>query len=441
VPDDSAALPEVVSDVLVVGGGPSGSTIAALLAERGERVVLVEKEKHPRFHIGESLLPFNLPLFKRLGVEAEIARIGMPKYGAEFFSIFHDNRTSGFEFANGWDKGFPYAYQVRRSEFDHILLKNAAAKGASVIEECRVTAVDFPPEGGVVASGRDAAGQERRWRAKFLVDASGRDTLLASRFDIKHRNAKHASAAIFGHFTGAQRASGKAEGNIVLFWFDHGWFWFIPLADGTTSVGAVCRPPYFKSRKTDMAAFFMATIALCPPLAKRLANAQLVSPVTGTGNYSYRSKRMMGKDYIMVGDAYAFIDPMFSTGVYVAMSSAFLGADAVSACLHEPKKAARALKTFDAKVRRALDAYSWYIYRINSPAMRTMLLTDRNPFRLQEALLSLMAGDIFRPSPIHARLLVFKLIYFLNGLGTFKESFVAWRRRRGAARAAASETA
>jgi flavin-dependent dehydrogenase len=138
----------------------------------------------------------------------------------------------------------------------------------------------------------------------------------------------------------------------------------------------------------------------------------------------------MGKDYIMVGDAYAFIDPMFSTGVFVAMSSAFLGADAVSAALHEPRKAPRAFRYFDAQVKRALGAYSWYIYRINAPALRTMLLTQRNPFRLQEALLGLLAGDIFRPSPIHARLIIFKTIYFMSSLRTFKASFAAWRKRR-----------
>ena len=433
LPDTADVLPETCVDVLVVGGGPAGSTIAALLAERGENVVLLEKDRHPRFHIGESLLPFNLPLFEKLGVKEEIARIGMPKYGAEFVSLYNRG-TAGFEFANAWDKGFPYAYQVRRSEFDHILLKNAAAKGATVIEECRVTDVVFPPEGGAVASASDATGQLRRWRAKFLVDASGRDTLLANHFQIKQRNPKHASAAIFGHFAGARRLSGKAQGNISLFWFDHGWCWFIPLADGTTSVGAVCRPAYLKSRKTDLAAFFMATIALCPPLAERLKHAQLVSPVTGTGNYSYRSTRMMGKSYIMVGDAYSFIDPMFSTGVYVAMSSAFLGADVVSASLHEPKKAARAFKAFDSRIRRALDAYSWYIYRMNTPALRTMLLTTTNPFRLEEALLSLMAGDVFRPSPVHARLAVFRLVYLLLGLRTLKASFRAWRARKGAAR-------
>jgi hypothetical protein len=132
---------------------------------------------------------------------------------------------------------------------------------------------------------------------------------------------------------------------------------------------------------------------------------------------------------------------MFSTGVYVAMSSAFFGADAVSAYLHEPQKAARAFKTLNAQIRRALAAYSWYIYRINAPSIRTMLLTSRNPFRLQEALLSLMAGDIFRPSPVHARLIVFKAIYFLSSIGNFKASFRAWRKRRSDARAPAGEAA
>jgi flavin-dependent dehydrogenase len=438
VADASASLSDESCDVLVVGGGPAGSTIAALLASRGEHVVLVEKEKHPRFHIGESLLPFNLPLFEQLGVSDAIARIGMPKYGAEFASVYND-KVGGIEFAKAWDKGFPYAYQVRRSEFDHILLKNAAAKGATVVEECKVTEVTFPPEGGAVALGRDAEGKTHCWRTKFLVDASGRDTLLASSLGIKHRNPKHASAALYGHFTGAQRSSGKAEGNIALYWFEHGWCWFIPLMDGTTSVGAVCQPGYIKSRKTDLTEFFLATITLCPPLAKRLTAAELVSPVTGTGNYSYRSKRMMGKDYIMLGDAYAFIDPMFSTGVFVAMSSAFFGAEVVSAALHEPATAARAYKNFDRQVRRALDAYSWYIYRINSPQLRTMLQTPRNPFRLQEALLSLLAGDVFRRSPIHARLVVFKIIYFFASLWRIKVSVQAWRKRRAGVAAAASE--
>ena len=129
-------------DVLVIGGGPAGSTMAALLAERGRDVVLIEKARHPRFHIGESLLPLNMPLFERLGVDEEIKRIGMPKYGAEFVSPWHA-QSATFDFANAVDKSFPCAYQVRRSEFDHILFRNAVRKGATAIEACRATGVEF----------------------------------------------------------------------------------------------------------------------------------------------------------------------------------------------------------------------------------------------------------------------------------------------------------
>jgi flavin-dependent dehydrogenase len=419
-------------EVLVIGGGPAGSTIAALLAERGRHVVVVEKDRHPRFHIGESLLPLNLPLFDKLGIRDQIERISMLKYGVEFVSPYHRKAVS-FDFANAWDKDFPYSYQVRRSEFDHLLLKNATAKGAEVVEGIRVTDVMFAPEGGAEIKGRDEDGQERRWQAAFVVDASGRDTLLAAQLGIKQRNRRHNSAAIFGHFTGARRLPGKAEGNISIFWFDHGWFWFIPLADGTTSVGAVCPPTYFKSRDGDLTSFFMKTIAMCPEIADRLKEASLAAPVIATGNYSYSAERMSGRSFILVGDAFAFIDPVFSTGVYLAMTTGFLGADAVDACLREPQQEARVLKRYEAQARRGLAAFSWYIYRIRNPAFRNLFMSPRNSFRIEEAVLSLLAGDIFGRSPIGLRLLAFKAIYYVTSLFLLRSES---RQRRGAIEAA-----
>jgi flavin-dependent dehydrogenase len=426
---DGISSSEQDCDVLVVGGGPSGSTIAALLAERGERVVVVEKDRHPRFHIGESLLPLNLPLLDRLGVKEQVDKIGMLKYGAEFVSPYHKKRIT-FDFGKALRKNYPYAYQVRRSEFDHILLKNAAAKGANIIEGCRVTDVAFPSEGGVHAQGVDEQGQNRSWHAKFFVDASGRDTFLANRFKIKQRSSKHNSAAMFGHFTGARRPTGKAEGNISIFWFDHGWFWFIPLADGTTSIGAVCWPDYMKSRKKDLKTFFMETIASCTELAEALSEATLASDVTATGNYSYQAKTMVGENYILLGDAFAFIDPLFSTGVYLAMNSAFLGANVVSASLHEPSRKAATIKRFDAAVRHALGMFSWYIHRITSPVMRNLLMNPGNPFRVQEAVLSMLAGDIFIRSLLGLRLTVFKIIYYASSLGTLRQSITAWKKHK-----------
>ncbi|HVY16329.1 MAG TPA: NAD(P)/FAD-dependent oxidoreductase [Rhodopila sp.] len=398
-------------DVLVVGGGPAGSTVATRLVELGFEVVLVEKDRHPRFHIGESLLPLNVPLFERLGVADAVKAIGMPKWGVDFTSPVHD-RTVMFEFADAWDKRLPYSFQVRRSEFDHILLKNAAAKGVTVIEGCRVTALDLDQDDGVEAVAKDDAGQERRWRARFLVDASGRDTLVANRLGLKERNRRHASAAIYGHFTGARRQEGQAGGNISIFWFDHGWIWFIPLSDGTTSVGAVCPPEYVKSRTTDVTTFFQQTLAQSPQLTERIAGATLVGQATATGNYSYVSSAMRGRNYLLVGDAFAFIDPVFSTGVYLAMSSAFHAADAIATALRQPQEAERTLARFEANVRRALSRFSWFIYRMNRPALRDLFMNPRNLFRLQEAMLSLLSGDVFRPSPVHCRLTLFKGLYY-----------------------------
>ncbi len=402
-------------EVLVVGGGPAGSTIAALLAERGIDVVLIEKDVHPRFHIGESLLPFNLPLFERLGVTSQIERIGLPKWGVDFFSPIH-RRTVAFQFGDAWDKSLPSSFQVRRSDLDLILIRNAAAKGARVTEGWRVTELDLDHADGVAVTAKDPAGQERRWSARFLVDATGRDTLVANKLGLKDRNKRHASAAVYGHFTGARRQSGRAEGNISIFWFDKGWFWFIPLADGTTSIGAVCPPDYLKTRGTDVTTFFHQTIARSPALQERLASATLTGPAIATGNYSYRARTMVGGNYLLVGDSYAFIDPVFSTGVYLAMNSAFRAAATVTTVLREPRKATRALGRFDADVRRGIDRFAWFIYRMNQPALRDLFMNPRNFLRLQEAVLSMLSGDVFRPSPVHFRLIIFKLLYYFNAI-------------------------
>ncbi len=414
-------------DVLVVGGGPAGSTIATVLAERGRRVVLVDKDRHPRFHIGESLLPLNLPLLDRLGVRDAIESGSIHKYGVEFVSAFHGKSVT-YDFSRAWDKRFPHAYQVRRSTFDHALLQNAAAKGAEVVEGWRVTDVEFPADGEPRIEARAEDGAVRRWRAGFVVDASGRDTLLAHQLGFKTRNRRNDTAAVFGHFTGARRLPGKAEGNITIVWFDRGWFWFIPLADGATSVGAVCPSSVFKTRSTDLTTFFMGLIASCPEIADRLKNARLDTPVTATGNYSYGTTRTSGKSFILVGDACAFLDPVFSAGVYLAMVTAFMAADAVETCLDEPQRSRAVLRRYDAAMRRAFGAFTWFIYRIREPAMRNLFMSPRNWFRVEEAVLSLLAGDIFGDSPIRGRLFIFKVIFYVTKFAQMRHRIPAWRK-------------
>ena len=418
------------ADVLVIGGGPAGSTAANLLAERGYRVVVLEKDCHPRFHIGESLLPANLPLFERLGVAERIRAIGMPKWGAEFVSPRH-GRSESFAFADAWNKSLPYAYQVRRSVFDEILIRRAAERGATVIEGCRASKVEFDGSGdGVRVDGEHDDGVRSSWKARFLIDASGRETFLANHFGMKRRNPKHGSAAIYGHFAGADRHAGKREGDISIYWFDHGWFWFIPLADGATSVGAVVWPYYLKTRRVPLRDFLLATVKLCAPLAERLQSASLISDVEAAGNYSYASACSHGHNYLLIGDAFAFIDPVFSSGVWLAMHGAVAAVDAVDASLRDQARAPAAMRTFDRAVRRGPKAFSWFIYRVTKPTMRELFMHPGNPMRMKEALLSVLAGDIFDRTPIWPSVAAFKALYYLSSMFNARRTLASRRRHR-----------
>lgn len=417
-------------DVVVIGGGPAGSTTAALLADRGHRVVLVEKDSHPRFHIGESLLPANMPLFDRLGVGDEVRKIGMEKYGATFVSPWHE-KTSGFQFADATDASMPMAYQVRRSEFDEILFRRAGRVVAEARENCRVREVtlgdrDTPP----TVSATDADGQVHEWRAKMVIDATGRDTLIGNRLKMKRKNPAHNSAAIFGHFRNARRDCGRDEGNIIIFWFDHGWFWFIPLKDGVTSVGAVVWPYYMKSRAKPVREFLMDTIAMCPQLAERLAGAELVEEPTATGNYSYQCDDCQGHNYLLVGDAYAFIDPVFSSGVMLAMNSGFAAADVVQARLQgEAMAEVRARKRFDWVMRHGPKEFSWFIYRVTNPTLRDLFMAPSDKLDMKKALLSVLAGDLFSGTPIRKGLFFFRIVYYTFSIANLRRTFTAWRRR------------
>lgn len=429
----SDGTPAADYDVLIIGGGPAGATVSALLAKRGRSVVLFEKDQHPRFHIGESLLPMNIPLFQELGVADEVAEIGMRKNGIDFYAREEaETQRTTIYFDEAMDNSFPHAYQVRRSDFDRLLLDNAQRCGVEVRQQTRVTSLDRLETDGCQARIIDSEGRESTVTARFLIDASGRDTFLSRRNKALRRNPDHNAAAIFGHFRNVARREGRDEGNIGLHWFEQGWFWVIPLKDGVTSVGVVCWPEYLKTRG-DMSLddFLQQTIARSPTLSPLMESAQPVAEAQGTGNYSYWSDRLYGDGYLLVGDAFAFVDPVFSSGVFLAMKSAQSGAEAVESILGGAPNAAALLARHERFLRRGIRTVSWFIYRYNSPTLRRLFMNPGNQFRIKAAIISILAGDTFGRTPIGFPVFLFKLIYTILNLSNWRGSLAfAFRRRR-----------
>ena len=397
-------------DVLIIGGGPAGATAATLLAEKGRHVVLLEKDRHPRFHIGESLLPLNLPIFERLGVADRMAAIGVHKPGARFVSDEHGSHTA-FSFAAGLNQDYTYAYQVRRSQFDEVLFTRAREAGADAREGVRVLDVTLDARGGHHVTARDADGTIHAFRPRYVIDASGRDTVLATRMGSKARNPHNNTAAIYGHFRGVAPFGAEEDGNITIHLFDEGWFWMIPLPDGVMSIGVVSNPDFFKRRRGEPRDFFLQTLRAVPSVARRIGDAALIGEVTTTGNYSYASKVMHGDGWLMAGDSYAFIDPVFSSGVLLAMASAEMGAEVADTWLDDPARAARMARAFERKVKRAIGSLSWLIYRINTPVLRDMFMAPSNRFRMREGLVSLLAGDVHANANRQLPVLAFKAAY------------------------------
>jgi len=422
-------------DIIVIGGGPVGTTAAAHLSEKGYSVCLLEKTQHPRFHIGESLLPMNLPILKRLGVLDQIENIGIIKHGAEFNKIeplTQQWQRVTFYFEKAFNNEYPHAYEVKRSEFDQILFSNCKNKGVTLLENSQVTDVEFPAPGHVLAKYKNKLDDSEIHilKARYIIDASGRDSLLSRKMKLKEKNPDHQSSAIFGHFSNVERRTGRDEGNISIYWFEHGWFWMIPLNDGSMSVGAVCWPEYLKTLEGSTEEFLWKTIHMNSEVSRRMEHAISLGEIRATGNFAYTSKKMWGRDFMLLGDAFAFVDPVFSSGVYLGMSAAEQAVAVIDQSIKEPGKAPQACQQLEKNIRAGIAEMCWFIYRFTTPAMQRLFMNPRNDWQVESAVISMLAGDIFDNKAVKIRLKLFHFIYYSHVLRMLPGTFKSWLKRR-----------
>ena len=383
-------------DALVIGGGPAGSTVAALLAEKGWRVVLLEREKFPRYSVGESLMPYCYFTLDRLGLIDQIKSKGFPKKHSVQFVSTQGSVSQPFYFFQRLKHEAATTWQVLRSEFDRILLENARSKGVRVLEETAVTALlqQGPSVSGVQALSGN--GEHFQFRAPLTVDASGRAAFAANRYRWRVRDAFLNRIAIWTYYRGAKRDPGLDEGATTVAYLPRkGWFWYIPLADDVVSVGLVAEKSYLFAEERDPERVFLREIPKNPWVRRHLDGGCRCEPFRVTREYSYRSTRYASPGLVLVGDALGFLDPVFSSGVFLALKSGELAADAADLALASKDFSTAPFQSYGEQINRGLEAMRKLVYAFYDQEFSFGRLMRRHP-TLRADLTDCLIGNLFR---------------------------------------------